>query len=113
MASLVTNKRYDNHSGYHWLYDTPRWKRLRKLHLYMQPQCIFCIKQGLTTEAKIVDHIRPHKGDADLFYDSTNLQSLCKLHHDSSKQRHERTGVEPGADINGYPIDTKHHWNKP
>jgi 5-methylcytosine-specific restriction endonuclease McrA len=110
MASLV--KRYDNHSGYHGLYDTALWKRARKAQLNTNPLCFMCTKQGLTTQASIVDHIKPHKGDTSLFYDRENLQSLCKLHHDSSKQKQERTGIEPGADVNGYPVDKNHHWNK-
>lgn len=110
MASLV--KRYDNKSGYHGLYDTALWKRMRKQQLNAHPLCVMCIKQWITTQACIVDHITPHKGNTTLFYDSDNLQSLCKLHHDSSKQSHERSGIERGADLNGYPIDKHHHWNR-
>ncbi|WP_327198035.1 HNH endonuclease [Sporanaerobacter acetigenes] len=29
-----------------------------------------------------VDHIEPHKGNEDLFYDINNLQSLCKSCHE-------------------------------
>jgi 5-methylcytosine-specific restriction protein A len=33
--------------------------------------------------AAIVDHIVPHRGDAALFWQSTNWQSMCKQHHDA------------------------------
>lgn len=47
-----------------------------------------------------------------LFFDGTNLQSLCKLCHDSAKQREEKSGVVVGCDVNGLPIDPNHHWNR-
>ncbi|WP_262568948.1 HNH endonuclease [Agrobacterium tumefaciens] len=39
----------------------------------------------------ICDHITPHKGDRDLFFDAQNLQTLCKPCHDTVKQREERS----------------------
>jgi len=36
----------------------------------------------MVTNATVVDHIIPHKGDYKLMYDQNNLQSLCKYHHD-------------------------------
>jgi 5-methylcytosine-specific restriction protein A len=39
----------------------------------------------------VVDHIIPHKGDKDLFWDSNNWQPLCKTCHD------EKTAREDGA----------------
>lgn len=60
------------------------------------------------TEAKVCDHIEPHKGDPDKFW-SGPFQSLCKAHHDSDKQRLEKSGrrtVQIGID--GYPIEGTH-----
>jgi len=31
--------------------------------------------------ATVVDHISPHKGDSDLFWDRANWQSLCESCH--------------------------------
>lgn len=62
-------------------------------------------------QATVVDHIKPHRGDVELFRDSENLQSLCKHCHDSHKQRLERSGVLVGCDVEGMPIDAGHHWN--
>lgn len=52
----------------------------------------------------MVDHIVPHKGDEALFFDSGNLQSLCKPCHDRDKAAEERgkSIIYFGAD--GYPI---------
>lgn len=61
--------------------------------------------------ATVVDHIKPHKGDSQLFWDQDNWQSLCKTHHDSTKQAEEKSGVIRGGKINGEPLDPSHHWN--
>ena len=61
--------------------------------------------------ATVVDHIKPHRGNELLFYDARNLQSLCKLHHDSTKQREEKRGVQIGCDVDGIPNDPHHHWH--
>jgi hypothetical protein len=77
--------------------------------------------------ATVVDHITPHKlkdaitsGDRaaialaqKLFWDTDNWQSLCKQHHDSTKQRMEKRGVVIGCDENGNPLDPNSHWMKP
>ena len=70
-----------------------------------------CKRMGYTTAAQVVDHVIPHKGDEVLFFDRENVQSLCKTHHDSSKQRAEKRGVaEIGCDASGWPLDPNHHW---
>jgi 5-methylcytosine-specific restriction protein A len=58
------------------------------------PICEICTANGHTTPADVVDHIQPHRGDRALFWDETNWQALCKMHHDSDKARLERGGRE-------------------
>jgi 5-methylcytosine-specific restriction enzyme A len=58
--------------GYDW-----RWRRYREAFLKRHPLCSECQRQGRTTAARVVDHIRPHKGDQALFWDPKNHQSLC------------------------------------
>ena len=67
---------------WHKLYNTRQWKRLRASHLWNNPLCVECLKNGKSVAASIVDHIKPHKGNTHLFNDCDNLQSLCKYHHD-------------------------------
>lgn len=62
--------------------------------------------------ATVVDHKVPHKGDEALFFNPLNLQALCKRCHDSAKQMLEVSGVLPGCDAAGQPIDPGHHWNR-
>jgi 5-methylcytosine-specific restriction endonuclease McrA len=64
-----------------------------------------CERLGRLTPATVVDHIRRHAGHADpLFWDTGNLQSLCKPCHDAVKQALDRTGRARGYDIRGLPL---------
>jgi 5-methylcytosine-specific restriction enzyme A len=58
--------------GYDW-----RWRRYREAYLKRHALCAECQRQGRTTAARVVDHIRPHKGDQALFWEPSNHQSLC------------------------------------
>lgn len=95
---------------WHHLYKTADWQRLRKAKLSANPCCEYCEQQGRIELATVVDHIIPHKGDIALFLDYDNTQSLCKAHHDATKQKEERNGVTIGGDTSGFPIDKNHHW---
>lgn len=100
-------------ASWHYLYNRKAWKQLRLDHLARHPLCVYCQREGKLTPATVVDHIQPHKGNIDLFLDSKNLQSLCKVHHDSSKQRAEARQVsEIGSDANGFPLDPNHPFNR-
>lgn len=85
-----------------WLgwYSSAAWKKLRIWQLKRQPLCEFCLKAGRVSAADTVDHIRPHRGKMELFFDKNNLQSLDKSCHSSAKQRMEKSGAF-GCDENG------------
>lgn len=106
MSSKYTKK------PWYKLYKTQQWLKLRRYQLSIQPCCAYCDAQGAVVAATVVDHIKPHKGDEDLFFDPLNLQSLCKQHHDGTKQREDRNQTVIGGDRHGNPIDPNHHWNK-
>lgn len=59
-----------------------RWQKVRVRYLHSHPLCVECMKQGRLTEATVVDHIVPHRGDKKLFWDESNWQPLCKSCHD-------------------------------
>lgn len=63
------------------LYDA-RWQKIRQLWLAEHPFCAECERQGAVNTGNIVDHIIPHKGDKELFWNMDNWQTLCKRHHD-------------------------------
>ena len=61
-------------------YDS-RWDKARRYYLKRHPLCVICLANDKTTAANEVDHIIPHKGDKELFWDSGNWQALCKSCH--------------------------------
>lgn len=89
-----------------------RWQQERKAFLAANPLCVFHKKRNQVVAATVVDHVIPHRGDLDLFWDKTNWQALCKPCHDSYKQAIERSGKVPGCSSSGIPIDPNHHWNR-
>jgi 5-methylcytosine-specific restriction enzyme A len=65
-----------------YLYNTSRWKKLRKQFLQEHPLCEECKAKGVIKAATVVDHIEAHKGDGELFWNQNNWQALCKSCHD-------------------------------
>lgn len=69
---------------------------------------------GQTVEATVADHVVPHRGDIELFFEG-RLQSLCKPCHDAHKQAQEHSagGILRGAGLDGAPLDLAHPWHQP
>jgi 5-methylcytosine-specific restriction protein A len=81
--------------GYTW-----RWRKARESWLRSHPLCgdrhrgssdqhSLCLQQGRVSAAHVVDHIVPHKGDDDLFWNSDNWQSLCTDCHNMKTARED------------------------
>ena len=80
------------------LYNSPRWQSMRAAQLTREPWCLDCLKQDNYIFATEVDHVIPHNGDPQLFFDANNLQSLCKQHHSSktaSEVLHPSNSIPP------------------
>jgi 5-methylcytosine-specific restriction protein A len=58
-----------------------KWHKARTNFLIDHPLCIKCQKEGFIVSATVVDHIRPHKGNLNLFWDENNWQPLCQRCH--------------------------------
>ncbi len=97
---------------YRHLYDSANWRRERARFLALHQLCSLCSEMGRVTPATVVDHIQPHRGNTDLFWDRANWQPLCKTCHDSAKQVLERSGHLPGSRTDGLPLDPRHPWFK-
>jgi 5-methylcytosine-specific restriction protein A len=52
-----------------------------------------CERLGIVKAAEHVDHIEPHDGDLEKFWNQDNWQGLCASHH-SRKTRRERVQRE-------------------
>ena len=68
-----------------------RWQRYRKFFLSQAENalCAICLKSGRVTASAVVDHIKPHKGDYELFWDPKNHQGACKPCHDSKTAKED------------------------
>lgn len=62
--------------GYSW-----EWTKASLNFRKQNPLCAKCLERDIVTAATCVDHIRPHKGNQDLFWDQSNWQSLCDSCH--------------------------------
>ncbi|RXZ42693.1 HNH endonuclease [Crenobacter cavernae] len=69
-------------------YDS-KWQKARAGFLRKHPLCVECDRCGSVTAATVVDHIVPHKGDRDMFWDRSNWQPLCKSCHDRKTARED------------------------
>lgn len=94
------------------LYGTARWVKLRAAHLAEHPLCAWCQEQGVVRAAEVVDHSIAHKGNESIFFDPTVLLALCKPHHDGAAQARDKNGRVRGCDVNGFPRDPNHPWNR-
>jgi len=65
-----------NYKRYDSLYKTEQWRRMRAAHLAAYPLCVVCGAAGT-----VADHVVPHRGDARLFFNRGNLQTLCARDH--------------------------------
>ncbi len=102
----MTDRRSPEALAWRKLYSTKAWRSLRASHLASEPLCRFCLDVSRVTVGRVVDHIEPHKGDVGRFFDPLNVQTLCTVHHNSSKQREERTGRKVQAiALDGWPVD--------
>jgi 5-methylcytosine-specific restriction protein A len=70
----------------------PRWRRARVAYLAQHPLCAACQAEGRAVPATVVDHVVPHRGDPDLFWDESNWAALCKRCHDAKTAREGRWG---------------------
>lgn len=100
-----TDNRSDEAQAYRPWYGLARWKRLRAKQLQVHPLCKFCLDAEVIEPATIVDHVEPHGGDPVKFW-SGPFQSLCKPHHDATKQAAEKRGrpLAKGVGADGWPL---------
>jgi 5-methylcytosine-specific restriction protein A len=93
-----------------------RWQAMRANQLARAPRCQCPHHKGRPDAplAEVVDHIKPHRGDFQLFIDPTNVQSMAKVCHDQFKQSQEKGGAGfwAGCDASGQPLDSSHPWFK-
>jgi len=74
-----------------------RWRKARESFLQDRPLCERCEAVGVTTEATVVDHRTPHRGDVGLFWTRSNWAALCVACHNRKTATEDRAtlGVRP------------------
>ena len=97
-----------------------KWRTAREVFLSSHKLCVICAKSDKRVTATVVDHIKPHKGNDNLFWSRRNWQALCASCHNSKTAKHDggfgnrRKGdaVKGSCDKDGYPLHKEHHWLK-
>lgn len=85
------------------LHNSRAWREASAAWLQRYPICVLCLARGKVNERAsedtctqqrtlVVDHVEPHRGNEQLFWDQSNWETLCRLCHDVDKQRHEQRG---------------------
>jgi len=67
-------------------YNSSRWRKLRKRYITQNPLCEVCQRDGVISNADVVDHIKPSRLFDELKESLENLQSLCTRHHNIKSQ---------------------------
>ena len=64
------------------MYKSRRWLYASRAYRKQHPFCVDCEKEGrLNATDTCVDHVVPHDGDWDAFWDVDNWQTLCRSHN--------------------------------
>lgn len=69
---------------------TVQWEHAARAFKVEHPLCRGCLAVGRYVAAELVDHVVPHRGNQDKFWDRSKWQSSCRWHHDVIKSRLER-----------------------
>ena len=96
------------------IYDTRRWRRLRRQKLQANPLCELCMKHQAAPRiepAVAVDHIVAISAGGDPYPALDQLASLCAPCHNRKTRIVEQQGKEltpkviKGCDVDGRPVD--------
>lgn len=68
---------------------TAAWDRASQQFKRMNPRCLGCKVVGKVSASEVTDHVEPHRGDQDKFWDQRMWQPCCRWHHDVVKKRLE------------------------
>ena len=100
---------------YRKLYATKHWRHLREQVLLrdgfrcQHRGCGAMLKRGRShPRSAVVHHLKPHKGDEELFFDIDNLQAVCWTCHSGDIQSAEVRGYSTEIGDDGWPIDQSH-----
>jgi 5-methylcytosine-specific restriction protein A len=67
-------------------YHSRPWYNLRSAKLARDPLCEPCLKEGRTTLATQVHHVKDRKTHPELAFDQDNLESVCVSCHNTKRR---------------------------
>ena len=70
-------------------HNTPEWRQASKEFIKENPLCVECLEESVYEPSRVTDHVIPYKGDMDLFWDRSNWQALCFMHHNRKTARED------------------------
>lgn len=112
---LIMSDRSLEYEQYKLLYYTKSWASLRQtilardLYTCQLVGCGVALTSGRDKpNSAVIHHLKPHKGDLELFFDPDNLQSVCWRCHSGKLQSIEALGYDTTIGNDGWPIDPKH-----
>ena len=115
MQHKISGKRSAEAQTYRTLYSTKHGKTLRRQALIRDEYrcqhagCGVHLQAGRQSpRSAVLHHLKPHKGDLELFFDLRNLQSVCWTCHSGDIQSQEALGYDRTIGNDGWPIDPKH-----
>lgn len=71
---------------------TSRWDAASRGHRHHHPLCTYCALVDEVKAADLTDHLYPHRGDQDVFWNRAYWVSSCNDCHNGFKQSIERKG---------------------
>jgi len=78
------------HPEYNKLYTSTRWRRYRVMYLAAHPLCVNY--KACHNAATVLDHIKDHDGDYELFWNADNHQAMCAECHNKKTGRTKSWG---------------------
>ena len=112
---MSSNQRTKEANEYRKLYSSKRWQILRRQALTRDAYscqhagCGVNLQPGRRSpRSAVVHHLKPHRGDMELFFDLNNLQSVCWTCHSGDIQSQEVLGYDTTIGEDGWPVDPKH-----
>ena len=100
------------------LYGSQAWRKASAAFLAKHRICIDCKARGRIVASEVTDHIIPHNGDLELFWQSSNWAARCwgchssKTRHDDAEAKSGRVRLRPGCTVTGEPLDPRHPWHQ-
>lgn len=82
------------HTDWRRWYASYEWRRRARRQMANEPLCAMCLAEGRVVPAEVADHVERVNGDYTRFR-LGKLQSLCKAHHERSKDHVESMAFDP------------------